>query len=157
MNMIKILAGAALVIASAGEKTDDFEVFHPERIASRILGMGDIVSLVEKAQAQVDIEDAKRLEAKMARNEFTLDDMLAQFQQVKKMGSIQSLMEMMPGMASAMQGRDIDTSGMKRQEAIIQSMTKKERAKPPGKRKRLLTRQKKPRQKSPPKRLSSRS
>ena len=125
---LKTITGKPVLFIGTGEKTDDFEVFHPERIASRILGMGDIVSLVEKAQAQVDIEDAKRLEAKMARNEFTLDDMLAQFQQVKKMGSIQSLMEMMPGMASAMQGRDIDTSGMKRQEAIIQSMTKKERA-----------------------------
>ncbi|MGN0740700.1 MAG: signal recognition particle protein [Treponema sp.] len=125
---LKTITGKPVLFIGTGEKTDDFEVFHPERIASRILGMGDIVSLVEKAQEQVDIEDARKLEAKMARNEFTLDDMLAQFQQVKKMGSIQSLMEMMPGMASAMQGRDIDTSGMKRQEAIIQSMTKKERA-----------------------------
>ena len=125
---LKSITEKPILYIGTGEKTEDFEVFHPERIASRILGMGDIVSLVEKAQEQVDIDQAKRLEEKMARNEFTLDDMLAQFQQVKKMGSMQSLMEMMPGMANAMQGRDLDTSGMKRQEAIIQSMTKKERA-----------------------------
>ena len=125
---LKTITEKPILYIGTGEKTEDFEVFHPERIASRILGMGDIVSLVEKAQEQVDIEQAKKLEEKMARNEFTLDDMLEQFQQVKKIGSMQSLMEMMPGMASAMQGRDIDTAGMKHQEAIIQSMTKKERA-----------------------------
>ena len=125
---LKSITEKPILYIGTGEKTEDFEVFHPERIASRILGMGDIVSLVEKAQEQVDIDQAKRLEEKMARNEFTLDDMLAQFQQVKKMGSMKSLMEMMPGMANAMQGRDLDTSRMKRQEAIIQSMTKKERA-----------------------------
>ena len=125
---LKSITEKPILYIGTGEKTEDFEVFHPERIASRILGMGDIVSLVEKAQEQVDIDQAKKLEEKMARNEFTLDDMLAQFQQVKKMGSMKSLMEMMPGMANAMQGRDLDTSGMKRQEAIIQSMTKKERA-----------------------------
>lgn len=125
---LKTITGKPILFIGTGEKTEDFEIFHPERIASRILGMGDIVSLVEKAQEQVDIEQAKKLEAKMARNEFTLDDMLSQFQQVKKMGSMQSIMEMMPGMANAMQGRDFDTSSIKRQEAIIQSMTKKERA-----------------------------
>ena len=125
---LKSITEKPILYIGTGEKTEDFEVFHPERIASRILGMGDIVSLVEKAQEQVDIDQAKKLEEKMARNEFTLDDMLAQFQQVKKMGSMKSLMEMMPGMANAMQDRDLDTSGMKRQEAIIQSMTKKERA-----------------------------
>ena len=125
---LKTITQKPILFIGTGEKTEDFEVFHPERIASRILGMGDIVSLVEKAQEQVNIEDAKKLEAKMSRNEFTLDDMLEQFQQVKKMGSMQSLMEMIPGLSGAMQGRDIDTSGMKRQEAIIQSMTKKERA-----------------------------
>ncbi|MBP5402429.1 MAG: signal recognition particle protein [Treponema sp.] len=125
---LKTITQKPILFIGTGEKTEDFEVFHPDRIASRILGMGDIVSLVEKAQEQVNIEDAKKLEAKMARNEFTLDDMLEQFKQVKKMGSMQSLMEMMPGMAGALQGRDIDTSGMKHQEAIIQAMTKKERA-----------------------------
>ena len=125
---LKTITQKPILFIGTGEKTEDFEVFQPERSASRILGMGDIVSLVEKAQEQVTIEDAKKLEAKMSRNEFTLDDMLEQFKQVKKMGSMQSLMEMIPGLSGAMQGRDIDTSGMKRQEAIIQSMTKKERA-----------------------------
>lgn len=125
---LKTITGKPILFIGTGEKTEDFEAFHPERIASRILGMGDIVSLVEKAQEQVSIEDAQKMEKKMARNEFTLDDMLSQFQQVKKMGSMQSLMEMMPGIANQMQGRNLDTSAMKSQEAIIQSMTKKERA-----------------------------
>lgn len=125
---LKSITGKPILFIGTGEKTEDFEVFHPDRIASRILGMGDIVSLVEKAQEQVDIEQAQKLEKKMSRGEFTLDDMLSQLQQVKKMGSMQSLMEMMPGMAQQMNGQDIDTSGMKKQEAIILSMTKKERA-----------------------------
>ena len=86
--------------------------------------MGDVVSLVEKAQETLDQEEAKKLQKRMARNEFSLDDMLMQFQQVKKMGSIQSLIEMFPGMAN----QNVDTSGMKKNEAIILSMTKKERA-----------------------------
>jgi len=121
---LRSITGKPILYIGTGEKTEDFEQFHPERIASRILGMGDVVSLVEKAQATVDEEEALRLQKRMAKNEFTLDDMLAQFQQVKKMGSMQSLMDMIPGMAN----QQIDTSGMKRQEAIILSMTKKERA-----------------------------
>ena len=125
---LKSITQKPILFIGTGEKTEDFEVFHPERIASRILGMGDVVSLVEKAQEKVDMEAAAAMQKKMAKNEFTLDDMLAQFQQVKKMGNMQSLLEMIPGAAAALQGRDLDTSGMKRQEAIIQSMTKKERA-----------------------------
>jgi len=125
---LKSMTGKPILFIGTGEKTEDLEVFHPERIASRILGMGDIVSLVEKAQETVDQEEAVKLQKKMARNEFTLDDMLSQFQQVKKMGSMQQLMEMMPGLAQQMQGRDVDTGSMKKQEAIIQSMTAKERA-----------------------------
>ncbi len=121
---LRSITGKPIIYIGTGEKTEDFEQFHPERIASRILGMGDVVSLVEKAQATVDEEEALRLQKRMQKNEFTLDDMLAQFQQVKKMGSMQSLMDMIPGMAN----QQIDTSGMKRQEAIILSMTKKERA-----------------------------
>ena len=90
--------------------------------------MGDVVSLVEKAQETVNQKEAERLQKRMARNEFTLDDMLMQFQQVKNMGSIQSLVEMLPGVAAQLGGRGIDTAGMKKNEAIIQSMTKKERA-----------------------------
>jgi signal recognition particle subunit SRP54 len=117
-----------ILFIGTGEKTEDFEQFHPERIASRILGMGDIVSLVEKAQETVDVEDARALEAKMARNEFTLDDMLEQLERVKKMGSMQSLMEMIPGLAGQIDESKLDMSGMKHQEAIIKSMTKKERS-----------------------------
>ncbi len=138
---LKSITNKPILFIGTGEKTEDFEQFHPDRIASRILGMGDVVSLVEKAQEKVDIEEAAKMQAKMARNEFTLDDMLSQFQQVKKMGSMQSLVEMIPGAAAALNGRDIDTSGMKKQEAIIQSMTKKERANHliigPGRRKRI--------------------
>ncbi|MBP3709233.1 MAG: signal recognition particle protein [Treponema sp.] len=125
---LKTMTGKPILFIGTGEKTEDLEQFHPDRIASRILGMGDIVSLVEKAQETVDKEEAEKLQRKMARNEFTLDDMLTQFEQVQKMGSMQSLMEMLPGLSAQIQGRDIDTSNMKKQKAIIQSMTKKERA-----------------------------
>ncbi len=121
---LKSITGKPILFIGTGEKTEDFEPFHPDRIASRILGMGDVVSLVEKAQEQVDEEEALRLQKKMARNEFTLEDMLLQFQQVKKMGSMQSIMDMIPGMAN----QNVDLSGMKKNEAIILSMTKKERA-----------------------------
>ena len=121
---LKTITGKPILFIGTGEKTEDFEPFHPERIASRILGMGDVVSLVEKAQETVDAEEAARLWKRMMKNEFTLDDMLSQFQQVKKMGSMQSLLDMIPGMAN----QNVDLSGMKKQEAIIQSMTKKERA-----------------------------
>ncbi len=125
---LRSITGKPILFIGTGEKTEDIEPFYPERIASRILGMGDVVSLVEKAQETVNQEEAERLQKRMARNEFTLDDMLLQFQQVKKMGSIQSLMEMLPGAAAQLGGRGIDTAGMKKNEAIIQSMTKKERA-----------------------------
>ncbi len=125
---LKSITGKPILFIGTGEKIEDFEPFHPERIASRILGMGDIVSLVEKAQETIDEQEAERLQKKMASNEFTLQDMLEQLQRVKKMGSMQSLIEMMPGLAGQLGDQDIDTSGMKSQEAIILSMNKKERA-----------------------------
>ncbi len=124
---LKSVTGKPILFIGTGEKIEDFEPFHPERIASRILGMGDIVSLVEKAQETIDIEEAEKLQKKMASNDFTLEDMLDQLQRVKKMGPMQSLLEMMPGLAGQLGDQDIDTSGMKYQEAIILSMTKKER------------------------------
>lgn len=134
---LKTITGKPILFIGTGEKSEDFETFHPERIASRILGMGDVVSLVGKAQETIDAQEAERLQKRMMKNEFTLDDMLSQFQQVKKMGSMQSLLDMIPGMAN----QNVDLSGMKRQEAIIQSMTKKERANHliigPGRRKRI--------------------
>ena len=125
---LKSITGKPILFIGTGEKIDDFEPFHPERIASRILGMGDIVSLVEKAQETIEEEEAEKLQKKMASNEFTLQDMLEQLQRVKKMGSMRGLLEMMPGMAGQIGDQDIDTGDMKMQEAIILSMTKKERA-----------------------------
>ncbi len=125
---LKSITDKPILFIGTGEKTEDFEPFHPDRIASRILGMGDIVSLVEKAQEQVDLEHAQKLQEKMARNEFTLDDMLEQFENVGKMGSVSSIMDMIPGLAGKIDESKIDLDGMKRQKAIIQSMTKKERA-----------------------------
>ena len=124
---LKTITGKPILFIGTGEKTDDFEPFHPDRIASRILGMGDIVSLVEKAQQTVDEEQAIKLQQKMARNEFTLNDMLDQFENVGKMGSVSSLLDMIPGLAGQIDESKIDMSGMKRQKAIIQAMTQKER------------------------------
>ena len=123
---LKTITGKPIFFIGTGEKTEDFEVFHPDRIASRILGMGDVVSLVEKAQETVDAEQALKLQKKMARNEFTLQDMLEQFQSVKKMGNMQSIIDMIPGM-SGVDASAMDMGGMKKNEAIIQSMTYKER------------------------------
>ena len=123
---LKSITCKPILYIGTGEKTEDFEQFHPDRIASRILGMGDIVSLVEKAQETVDEEAALKMAKKLQRNEFTLQDYLEQFQQVKKMGNIQSIMDMIPGM-SGMDASQMDFSSLKKNEAIIQSMTYKER------------------------------
>lgn len=112
-----------IIFVGTGEKVECLEDFHPERVASRILGMGDVVSFVEKAQEQVDEAAAEELQRKAARNEFTLTDMLAQFEQLAKMGPLQNVMEMLPGLA----GQKVDESSIKWYKAIIQSMTKKER------------------------------
>ena len=125
---LKSVTGKPILFIGTGEKIEDFEPFHPDRIASRILGMGDVVSLVEKAQETIDLEEAEALQKKMANNDFTLQDMLEQLQRVKKMGPMESLMQMIPGLAGQIGDQDIDASGMKVQEAIILSMTKKERA-----------------------------
>ncbi len=125
---LKSITGKPILFIGTGEKTEDFEPFRPERIASRILGMGDIVSLVEKAQETVDAEEAKKLERKMSRGEFTLNDMLEQFERVNKMGSLSSIMEMIPGLSGKIDESKLNLDGMKKQKAIIQAMTKKERA-----------------------------
>lgn len=124
---LKSVTGKAILFTGTGEKIEDFEPFYPDRIASRILGMGDIVSLVEKAQETIDVEEAVKLEKKMASETFTLQDMLDQLQRVKKMGSMQQIIDMMPGLAGQIDESMIDKSALKAQEAIIQSMTKKER------------------------------
>lgn len=124
---LKTITGKPILFIGTGEKTEDFEQFHPDRIASRILGMGDIVSLVEKAQEQTSLEEAQKMQAKMSRNEFTLQDMLEQMESMNKMGSIQSMLDMIPGLAGQISEDQIDTENIKHQKAIIQSMTMKER------------------------------
>ena len=124
---LKSVTQKPILFIGTGEKTEDFEPFHPDRIASRILGMGDVVSLVEKAQQTVDQESALKMQRKMKRNEFTLQDMLEQFEQVEKMGNMRSILDMVPGLAGQISDEQINSAGIKRQKAIIQSMTYKER------------------------------
>jgi len=127
---IRQVVNKPIKFAGVGEKLDALEPFHPDRIASRILGMGDIVTLVEKAQEQIDEEEALRLERKMRKNQFTLEDFYNQIQQIKKMGPLSSVLEMIPGMGKAMRGADVSDDAFKHIEAIIQSMTPEERATP---------------------------
>ncbi|MDR1176069.1 MAG: signal recognition particle protein [Treponema sp.] len=125
---LKTVTGKALKFVGTGEKPEDFEPFHPDRIAGRILGMGDVVSLVEKAQTVIDQKEALELQKKMEKENFTLEDWLAQLRSVKKMGSLQSMLDMIPGMAGKISEEDIDREDLKSQEAILSSMTRKERA-----------------------------
>ena len=132
--------GAALSIRSVvtkpikfvgtGEKMEAIDVFHPERMADRILGMGDVVSLVERAQQQFDEEEARRLEKKIRKNKFDFDDFMGQIQQIKKMGNLKDLASMIPGVGKQIKDLDIDDNAFKGIEAIINSMTPKERANP---------------------------
>lgn len=124
---LKSVTGTPVKFIGVGEKEDDLEPFYPDRMAGRILGMGDVVSLVEKAQEQVSQQEAEDLQKKLASKTFTLEDLLAQYQQMRKMGSVESIMKMMPGMAAQMQNADIDEKEIKHEEAIILSMTKVER------------------------------
>lgn len=124
---IKTVLGKPIKFIGVSEKIDGLELFHPDRIASRILGMGDVVSLVEKAEKVYEEEEAKKLEQKIRKEEFTLQDFLEQLEQVSKMGSLESLLEMIPGVKNNMQNININDKEIKRQKAIIQSMTKKER------------------------------
>jgi signal recognition particle subunit SRP54 len=127
---IRSIVNEPIKFVGTGEKLDALEPFYPDRMASRILGMGDIVSLVEKAQEQFDEAEAKKLEEKFRRNQFTLDDFYQQLQQIKKMGSFRDLIGMLPGMDRALKGVDIDERAFVRLEAIITSMTKEERNHP---------------------------
>lgn len=127
---IKYTVGKPIKFVSMGEKLDTLDVFHPDRMAQRILGMGDIVSLVERAQEQFDEAEAKRIEKKIKKNKFDFNDFIGQMQQIKKMGDIKSLMNMIPGMSKMMKGVDIDNSAFTKVECIIQSMTPQERENP---------------------------
>jgi signal recognition particle subunit SRP54 len=129
---IKAVTGKPIIYASTGEKLEDFERFHPDRMASRILGMGDVLSLIEKAEKQVDADQAVDLQDKLRREQFTLEDFLQQMRQVRKMGPLGNIIGMLPGMG-AMKGlkdADVDESELDRLEAIILSMTPAERAQP---------------------------
>lgn len=126
---IKAVVGKSIKFVGVGEKIDDIELFHPERLVSRILGMGDVVSLVEKAQSAIDEEDAKSLEEKIRTQKFDLDDFLKQLQNIKKLGSLGSILKMIPGMGQIGDLAPAEKE-MKKVEAIIQSMTKEERKKP---------------------------
>ncbi|MBP7826688.1 MAG: signal recognition particle protein [Verrucomicrobia bacterium] len=129
---LKAVTGKPIKFAGVGEKLDEFEPFHPARMASRILGMGDVVSLVEKAAEAVDLEDAKRLEEKMRKGEFTLDDFLDQLRAMKKLGPLENIVKMLPGGAEALQGANLtkQEKEFKRMEAMICSMTPEERRQP---------------------------
>ena len=127
---IRTVVTKPIKFVGTGEKMEAIDVFHPERMADRILGMGDIVSLVERAQQQFDEEEAKRLEKKIRKNKFDFDDFMGQIQQIKKMGNIKDLASMVPGVGKALKDVDIDDNAFKGIEAIINSMTPKERANP---------------------------
>ncbi|MCA1294254.1 signal recognition particle protein [Paenibacillus sp. alder61] len=129
---VKAVTGCPIKFAALGEKIDALEPFHPERMASRILGMGDMLSLIEKAQSNIDAEKAKEMERKMRNAEFTFDDFLEQMDQVKKLGPIDQIMDMIPGMGKMKQMKDIkvDEKQMSRVEAIVHSMTKQEKQNP---------------------------
>ena len=126
---IKAITGVPIKFIGTGEKTGDFDTFYPDRLASRILGMGDVVSLVEKAQENIDQKEAEKMAEKLRKADFNLEDFLAQMQQIKKLGSMQSIMGMMPGMSGVQIPDDAEKS-MARTEAIIKSMTIQERRKP---------------------------
>lgn len=130
---VKAVTNVPIKFIGMGEKLEPLQPFHPDRMASRILGMGDVLSLVEKAQQTFDMEEAKKMEKKLRKDEFTLDDFLSQMQQVKKLGSLENILGMIPGMGGLkkqLEGQDIDLDGkeMRQIEAIIRSMTPQERA-----------------------------
>lgn len=128
---VRAVTGSPIKFVGVGEKLDQLEMFYPDRMASRILGMGDVVSLVEKAQEAVDFKQAQKLESKLRKEAFTLDDFHDQLQQLKKMGPLESIMEMIPGLGGKMmRGLKIDEKAMVRVEAMINSMTEEERHKP---------------------------
>ena len=127
---IRTVVNKPIKFIGTGEKMEAIDQFHPNRMADRILGMGDVVSLVERAQEQFDEEQAKKLQRKLARNQFDFNDFLAQIEQIKKMGNIKDLLGMIPGVGKAVKDMDIDDNAFKSVEAIIRSMTPKERANP---------------------------
>ena len=127
---VKAVTGKPIKFVGVGEKLDRLEEFHPDRMANRILGMGDVVSLVEKAQAAVDAEEAARMQEKLLKAEFGLDDFLKQIRQMRRMGPLKEILAMVPGMGSALKDLPVDEAELDQTEAIIHSMTRQERARP---------------------------
>ena len=140
---VRAVTGKPIMFAGVGEKLDELEEFHPDRMASRILGMGDVLSLIEKVETQVDEKKAEETARRLQQNKFDMNDLLDQFGQIKNMGSLKSVLSMLPGMDKQLRDVDIDDRQMLRVEAIIKSMTKKERQKPEilnaSRRKRIAT------------------
>lgn len=126
----KSVVGKPIAFASTGENLEDFELFHPDRLSNRILGMGDVLTLIEKAEEALDVDEAEKTAVRIMEGQFTLDDFLEQMQQLKKMGPIQNLVDMMPNLPQGVDSSDIDDKNLVRLEAIIQSMTADERANP---------------------------
>ena len=127
---VKETTGLPILFAGVGEKLEDFEAFHPDRMASRILGMGDVLTLIEKAEAAFDAEEATKAQEKLAKGQFTLEDFLDQMRQMKKMGPISSIVGMLPGMPKELRQAEIDDGELGRVEAIICAMTPEERHDP---------------------------
>ena len=128
---IRQVVGKPIKFIGTGEKLDDLEAFHPDRMASRILGMGDVLSLIEKAEKQVSLKDARELEEKMRNQSYTLDDFVEQINQIRNMGPLEDLLAMIPGVNNKMlKNVNVDEKGFVRIEALISSMTKEEREKP---------------------------
>jgi signal recognition particle subunit SRP54 len=127
---IKAVTGKPIKYIGTGEKLDALEKFYPDRLASRILGMGDVLSLIEKVQQNVDIEEAKKMEKKFLESAFTFDDFLSQLEQLKKMGPFSQLLDMVPGISGKIDPGDIDQNALNKIEAIICSMTREERRNP---------------------------
>ncbi|MBQ4154267.1 MAG: signal recognition particle protein [Clostridia bacterium] len=127
---VRAVTGKPIIYAGVGEKLDDLDEFHPDRMASRILGMGDMLSLIEKAEHELDEKEAEKTAKRLLENKFDMNDLLSQFESIKKMGSLKSVMSMIPGMEKQLRDVDVDDRQLLRIEAIIKSMTKKEREKP---------------------------
>ena len=127
---VRAVTGKPIMFTGVGEKLDELDEFHPDRMASRILGMGDVLSLIERVESEIDRKQAEETAKRLEQNKFDMNDLLSQFQQIKKMGSIKNLLSMLPGMDKQLRDVDIDDRQMLRVEAVIKSMTKKEREKP---------------------------
>jgi len=127
---IRSVVQKPIKFVSLGEKLDQLEVFHPDRMASRILGMGDVVTLVEKVQAQVDEKKAEKLERRLRRNEFSLEDFRDQLKEIRKMGSLKDVLSMVPGVSGAVRNASVDEKALTRIDAMISSMTIQERERP---------------------------